>query len=339
VHDSDQWPQAPILADLPPASRLDGQYDVERLRDEVNTLRTREWLYPRVSTGEGVRHVAAIDWRSLPLRSIGGDSERSDPGGPALSEFADTPWLAAVPYMAGLLQEIPAPLRSVRLMALGPGTTGPLHHDTKCGLPWGTVRLHVPIVTTPGAVLEIDGVEHRWQPGEWWYGDFSRPHRVRNTDDVTRIHLVIDAQPTEDLLERFREEFRTAQVRRNTLLAAPVVPLGRDELLAARCRFRLPDTYLSFEEPDGAFLQAPRTHWAELLPDGDSLVLAHNGEKKVRLIHIGHGEFRFAGWTTERTMQVKRRGGETTEVILRSRAGDQTRELAVAAEVQDRELV
>ncbi|MFF0451184.1 hypothetical protein ACFYT4_33205 [Streptomyces sp. NPDC004609] len=59
---------------------------------------------------------------------------------------------------------IPAPLNAVRLMALGPGAVSKAHCDPKYRLDRGLVRLHIPIVTDPQAVLVLDGVE---QPTRW----------------------------------------------------------------------------------------------------------------------------------------------------------------------------
>jgi hypothetical protein len=39
-------------------------------------------------------------------------------------------------------------------------------------------------------------------------------------------------------------------------------------------------------------------------------------------VHLGNGEFRFAGWTEERTLKVTVAGPGTTEITLRSRIGD-----------------
>lgn len=330
--DLDPWPLAPILARLPATARLSLGFDVERMLADVSALRAREWSKPTILTGEGVSRGADVDWRKLPLRSIGGDPDRTDPGGPSLEEFADTPWLREAPYLAEVLARIPAPLRCVRLQSLGPGAASPVHNDTKHCLPWGIVRLHVPIVTTPGAILTIQEETHRWQPGEVWYADFTRPHLVRNSDPVTRIHLVIDCHPTPELLQLFPAEFLSPAVAASTLFAAPAVGLSRAERDACRCSFQMPSSFHSFEEPDGAFLTAPRTRRAAIDVRGDRLVLVIDGEPAFSLVHVGEGEFRFAGWTLERTVQVTLDPTRAPIVTLRSRVGDQTRVLDLPAE-------
>lgn len=327
MNDLDPWPLSPILATLPATARLALQFDVAGLLADLEALAGVSWLKPRVVSGEGETPGVDIDWLKLPLRSTGGDPNQSGPGSPGLVDFADTPWLERVPNIAALLARIPAPLRCVRMQSLGLGAESPLHNDTKYGLPWGIVRLHVPLVTTPGAILHMDGADHRWQPGECWYADFTRPHLVRNTDPLTRIHLVIDVLPTPELLALFPAPFRTAAVVANTLFAPAEVPLSAAERDACRCRFSMPETFHLFDEADGQFLTAPRTAPADIEVRDDGLVLSIDGKPTFTLVHVGEGEFRFAGWTTERTVAV--RAGSVT---LRSRVGDQTRSLTLPAD-------
>jgi hypothetical protein len=330
MSDFEPWPQAEVLRLLPPVARLSLDFDPTELLADLSVLRERPWTQPRIYSGEGVgRDATKLDWRSLPLRSIGGDDGRTDPGGPALQEFADTGWLAKAPYLASVLSKIPAPLRCVRLMALGPGAESPFHSDTKCGLPWGTVRLHVPIVTTPGAVLEIstdspdpaEVITTCWQPGELWYADFTRPHLVRNTDQVTRIHLVIDAQVTGALLDLFPEPFHRVEVRTGTVFARE--EKGLADLAAMRTAFSIPESFRSFEEPDGQFVSSTDLVPATIAPHDERLALFLDGEPSLALVHLGGGEFRFAGWTPERTIALSADG---TSIALRSRVGGRVTE-------------
>src|SRR5207245_10434773 len=113
----------------------------------LDVLRHEHWGAQRAYGQDGFRPQADVDWRILPLRSIGGDPARTDPGGDGLDDFADTPWLAKTPYFSETIATIPAPVRSVRLMALGTGTTVHEHCDGKYGFACGTLRLHVPIQT------------------------------------------------------------------------------------------------------------------------------------------------------------------------------------------------
>jgi len=53
-------------------------------------------------------------------------------------------------------------------------------------------RIHVPIVTNPGAYFILSGEEVHMGPGECWYVDVALPHGAGNLGKEARIHLVID---------------------------------------------------------------------------------------------------------------------------------------------------
>ncbi|MEU8966124.1 aspartyl/asparaginyl beta-hydroxylase domain-containing protein [Streptomyces sp. NPDC048491] len=162
------------LAAATEAAQLSPVFDHDKLAAELAAVTAHTWNPQRIHTyGGKVGQAAAIDWRVLPLRSLGGDPERTDPGGPGPQTFAATHWLDQLPYLGQILDSLPAPLNAARLMALGPGAVSNPHSDPKYRLDRGIVRLHLPVITDPGAVLVLDGVEHCWQPGTFWYGDFS----------------------------------------------------------------------------------------------------------------------------------------------------------------------
>lgn len=327
----DPWPQAPMLTDLPATAQLALRFDPERLRADLERLRASRWTDIRIVSGDGLGDYATrLDWRTIPLRSIGGDGDRGDAGGPDLRDFADTPWLADLPYLAEVLAAIPAPLGSARLLALGPGASSPIHSDTKLGLPWGSVRLHVPILTTPEATLLIAGERHCWAPGTLWYADFTRGHLVENTGTRMRVHLVLDAHATPALLDLFPSQFQTSAVRDGSVLQPDAVPLGAEQADSLRCCFDLPASFRSWEEPDGAFLADQQTVRASVDRYASGLALHVDGDPAFGLVHLGAGEFRFAGWTTERTVQVSP-GGSAAQVTLRTRVGDQVRTRPIPA--------
>lgn len=329
----DPWPQASILASLPATARLAPCFDVGRLRADVQRLHASGWQEIRIVSGDGLGDYATkLDWRTIPLRSIGGDPDRGDAGGPDLRDFADTPWRARLPYISEVLAAIPARLGAARLMALGPGARTPTHSDTKCGLPWGMLRLHVPIVTVPEATLSIAGEVHCWEPGTVWYADFTRGHLVENTGTRTRVHLVIDACVQPELLDLFPAPFQVAAVREGSMFEPAAVPLRADQADALRCRFDMPAAFRSWEEPDGEFCRDTSTVPASVdrLDGGLGLYLA--GSPAFGLVHLGAGEFRFAGWTAERTLQVCPGEPDSPSVTLRTRVGSQVRSLLIPAE-------
>jgi len=326
---------APVSAGLPEAAGLDLGFDVERLVGELEGLSRIRWGLQNTYSADGALSPAAIDWRVLPLRNIGGDPYRTDAGGPGLLGHAPTPWLRQAPYFARVLDAIPAQLRSARLMALGPYALGGEHLDTKYGLAWGTARLHVPVTTTPQARLYIDGHEHHWQPGELWFGDFSRLHRVENPGPGRRVHLVIDAMPSRELLELFPERMREQLDPARIVFAREPYPLGAREARRCLIRFELPQSFADWEEPEGAFRWPQPRRAARIAADRaypGGLVLFLDGQPTFRLVHLGDREFRFAGWTEERTVQIADAGRGRARVLLRTRAADREHRAELPAE-------
>jgi Aspartyl/Asparaginyl beta-hydroxylase len=315
---------------LPQGVRLGLTFDPDRLVSDLRNLSGDSWMRQSGFANDGTITEAEVDWRCRPLRSVAGDVERTDPGGPGLDGFADTAWLRRSPYMAEVLSAIPAQLRSARLLALGPGAASGVHSDTKYAPAWGTARLHVPITTTPGAVLYLESEPHRWEPGTLWFADFSRSHKVENNDDVTRVHLVVDALVSEALMQLFPAEYRALLTPEDVLVNAEPVPLTPAEAALFRLRCRMPVSFLDCDQ-DGTFQHDPDWFNASVEAQGSRVLLLRDGRPVLGLVHIGDGEFRFAGWTDERTVKISHGRGAAT-IILRTRRGARTRELAVTAE-------
>lgn len=297
---------------LPEAVQLAPSFDADLLARELTEVTSHRWQPQRIhAPGGGAGTAAVIDWRVLPLRSPGGDPERTDPGGPGPADFAPTAWLDRLGYLREILRSIPAPLNAVRLMALGPSAASQPHRDPKYALHRGFVRLHIPIVTHPAAVLVLDGVEHCWQPGQLWYGDFSREHLVRNTGPVTRVHTVIDALLTRELVGWFPSDWQTALAERDVLVNRPTSA-------PAPCPVQLPYTALlprGFTDFDhDQSLDGPLQP-ARVTQDAGQLTLTAAG-RTFALNPVGLGEYRFAGWSEQRTLQLAPDG-----VLLRVRRG------------------
>jgi len=321
----------PEFSRLPGAARLGRTFEVDRLVADLTRLRHESWSRQRSYSSDGVTTVAEVDWRILPLRSIAGSVERTDPGGPGLAEYQDTSWLDDAPYIAEILAGIPAQLRSVRLMALGPGAKSWVHFDTKYGLAWGTARMHIPIVTQPEATLFIEGELHQWQPGTFWFGDFTRMHQVENTGTESRVHLVIDALPSRELLDLFPAEFSRPEVLGQILFGRETVAPDRAELSRLPWKFQVPESFTDWEEPDGEFLNPQKQIAAAVALHQGAPVLLLDGEPAFGLVQVGEREFRLAGWTEERTLQLPQPDGDPL-VTLRTRRGGRVRKLEVAAE-------
>jgi quercetin dioxygenase-like cupin family protein len=255
---------------------------------------------------------------------VGGSPDRTDPGGPGLDEFGDTPWLAQAEYTRHVLASIPAPVRSARLMLLEPGTRVPEHDEPLYGLQFGGVRLHVPVITNPEAMVVVGGEAHHWEPGSVWYGDFSRPHSVRNNGQTPRVHLVVDCHVTLKLLSLFPDSFRSLVPWSDVVLSRPPIPLQRFEGRHFCRDFRVPAW---FSEWPGA---GDLNRWeAGRIGDDDGLVLSIGGRPRFRLTHLGNDEFRLAGWTEERTLHIDSDNPEPT-VTFRRRVGRRVRESSSA---------
>lgn len=311
------------MSALPAAVPLLRRYDADQMAAEARALRGLQWHAQRAFGQDGVFDRASVDWRILPLRSPGGDPDRTDPGGAGLVGYANTHFLDKVPYFAQVLADIPAPLRSVRLMSLGPGATVHEHRDSKCGYPWGVMRLHIPVITNPGAQVVIDGQAMHWDAGRLWFGDFNRPHYVRNTGDQSRVHLVIDVMVTLELLALFPPRQAAGLSWADVLITREPVPLPPCELRRLRCTVAVPaefpqwcadDVYETGPDLDGAI---------EVLDGRPILLLA--GEPAFGLVHLGTGEFRLEGWSEERTVHVDPSGPDCA-VRFRIRTGSRLTE-------------
>ncbi|MFD7537551.1 aspartyl/asparaginyl beta-hydroxylase domain-containing protein [Streptomyces sp. NPDC059819] len=308
------------LAAATEAAQLSPVFDHDKLAAELAAVTAHTWNPQRIHTyGGKVGQAAAIDWRVLPLRSLGGDPERTDPGGPGPQTFAATHWLDQLPYLGQILDSLPAPLNAVRLMALGPGAVSNPHSDPKYRLDRGIVRLHLPVITDPGAVLVLDGVEHCWQPGTFWYGDFSREHLVRNTSTaVTRVHVVIDALLTADLAAWFPAAWQQLLTRGEVLFnrigpdPAPAWSAGLPyEVL-------LPSGFADFDAAaplDGSLIPA------RIDRDAGGVLALTTAGRTFALVPAGDtGEFRFSGWSEQRTLQPDNDGAGLTLRVRRGRA-------------------
>lgn len=312
------------------AAQLEATFDPEQLLADLHRLQATRWQPQRSIGDAGFIDHPTTGWRCLALRSPAGDGDRTDAGGAGLDEFDDTPWLNETAYLRQVLASIPAPLRGTRLMRLEPGAHVDEHQDGKCGLAYGTARLHVPITTNAGAVLTIDGHEHRWQPGALWYADFRRPHSVRNEGSTTRTHLVIDTYVTRDLLRLFPSGFRQQQPLGEVLMMTTSNPTSAAEIDSYACKFALPERFLDWAEEDEDHTDDSPQTYAIIAEYSHQLALYVHGAPTFGLVHLGNGKFRLAGWTEERTLTI-----ETTlphpQVRITTRYGNTLTETTVPA--------
>ncbi|MCQ4040990.1 aspartyl/asparaginyl beta-hydroxylase domain-containing protein [Streptantibioticus rubrisoli] len=303
---------------LPPAVPLDLEADAERLGAEVQDLVDLTWGGNRPVSQYGIGAEEEFDWKIISLRSPGGESGRTDPGGAGLEDFLDTPVMERCPYHAEILSGIPAPLYSVRLMALGPGASTHEHRDGRTNFPWGVLRLHIPVVTQPGAELVVDGETFHWEAGRLWYADFDRPHVARNRGSARRIHIVIDCGATVELLELFPADYLRRLPWSDVLLSRDVVPIQRSEIVGFQCEVDVPANFPDWSDETEARADQSISGAIKLIDERLTLII--DGAPRFGLVHIGSAEFRLQGWTEERTIKMEL-DGQNPRVRFRVRCG------------------
>jgi len=189
--DAATWPRSCRLAEL--------DLDPAPLAAEALALPPTAWephFHRAIYTG---------DWSGVALRSVGGDPARLYPAGPGLdprTTWQPTPWLAACPATARLIDSLPFPVTSVRFLRLGPGSEIRSHNDPGLGAGHGEVRLHLALVSDPAVTFGLAGEPVDLRPGEWWYLDLDQHHTAANHGASPRIHLVVDGLVDDRLASR-----------------------------------------------------------------------------------------------------------------------------------------
>lgn len=174
---------------MPDRLRLPLRFDPARMAADIERLANVDW------TRHFVRQNYDGDWSAIALRS---PRDAKHPimmisARPGCDDYVDTRVLAGAPYLREVLAAFACPLRSVRLMRLGPGSVIKEHTDLDLSYEDGAVRLHVPIMTNEGVAFRLNGREVAMAPGETWYLRLTDPHAVENRGITARIHLVLDA--------------------------------------------------------------------------------------------------------------------------------------------------
>ena len=183
---------------LPDRARLALAFDPARLRADLAAVEAMTW------TDHFVRQNYEGQWDVLPLRHQAGAThpimQAYSP--PEATHFVDAAILDRTPYFRSVLAAIPCSLKAVRLMRLTPGSKIREHADHDLAADWGQARLHIPITTNPGVTFLLNRVAVAMVPGEAWYLRLSDPHAVTNDGDTDRVHLVIDCEANDWLIEQ-----------------------------------------------------------------------------------------------------------------------------------------
>ena len=309
----------------PPMARLRLRSDSRRLVEALSQFRPESWSRQR-SISHGAYQSGGGGWTVLPLRTPGGDPNRTDAGYPGRENFSDTSFVGLLPEFATLLHSLPGSVRGARVLALHPGTRVEEHRDDLIGFPYGQLRLHVPISTNSQAWMVIDGHRAVWEPGQLWYCDFSRSHFVENLGNTVRTHLVADCVISQAMLSLF-DPSDLSQVPSDMIF------------LAEHSSGALPLSHP--KDPRVSWIEIPRSLVADLLAPPDSreprvrvrlrtkdgrVVIAHRGRELCTLepAPTDHHEWWFSGWFGERAIVLEpgrcrfrwRRGRECFEFPL-----------------------
>lgn len=141
---------------------------------------------PRLAVRELDEQFTESDWKPLP-EGIG---------------WARIPLiehLAKCPELARIAASFDAEILALTLARLLPGGHVDEHRDLSGGLSMGVIRLHLPLVSDPGVVFEVDGQRVRMAPGEIWQLDTTHAHRVFHQGERARVHLIIDLRANDRL--------------------------------------------------------------------------------------------------------------------------------------------
>jgi len=216
--------------------KLPFTFDPEALESDLKQIRPDEWVkHFNDRYFEG-------DWSGVALRAVDSVSTSlySDPGKD--EPLSDTPLLSRCPAFSRVLVSFDCQIKSARLLKLGVGARILEHRDHNLSLDDGEVRLHIPITTDPMVGFYVNGERIVMKPGECWYINANLPHKVNNSGEVDRVHLVIDCK-VDAWLRSFFESAREQEIR-------PVGPIGtidpidRSEAFDGFCNLVLEDTNL-----------------------------------------------------------------------------------------------
>ena len=287
---------------IPLAAKLEFSCDPDAVSSDLSRIAGADWGEHRSALGEinGKR-----GWSTLSLRAVDGNARDTSPGLPGRGQYSDTPLLRRLPQISEVVHRFPFPTASIRLSAMHPGgEIAP--HKGLLGFHTGRVRLHLPLKTNPDAILYVDGQHFCWGVGELWYADFSKTHSVENRGNETRIHAIVDAYVTPDLISLFPEPARAhlstpdAQSSGLVTLFAPPLDLSGDELARYACQMRLQAShenefiheFLNRMLATSSFAPASLVSFS---PDTRGLAISCDGSRVATLEPCGSHAFRPIG--------------------------------------------
>jgi hypothetical protein len=180
--------------------KLPFRFDTSLLKHDLALVGCDEW-----SPHYNERDFGG-QWRGVALRSASGSSSDLIAAPPAANPvFHDTPLLARCEYFRETVALFQCPVKTVRLLALEPGSFIREHSDNALGFEDGEIRIHIPIETNPAVEFYVCGQRLLLEEGGCYYVNVNLPHRVNNRGSSARVHLVIDAEVNDWVRGIFRE--------------------------------------------------------------------------------------------------------------------------------------
>lgn len=170
-------------------------FDSERMLQEISLLEEKYW-----KEHYNKSHYSG-NWTVLSLRSIGGNPDNvvalHAASNDSLHAFQDTSLLQECPYIREVLNFFECEKTSVRLMKLHSGAEIKEHRDLDMSFEEGEVRFHIPLITNARVGFFLDQEQIILKSGECWYLNLSLKHRVSNSGNSDRVHLVLDCKVNE----------------------------------------------------------------------------------------------------------------------------------------------
>ncbi len=292
----------------PVALRLRAGYDVEKLVRDLHTLRD----VPSAPQ-PGPYHKG--EWTGIALHSMGG-RQSVFPSAAGTERYQATEALTRTPYFRQVLDELQCPKEVVRILFLPPGGQIRDHFDFHTSFQFGLLRLHIPIITHPEVVFVIGGQRVRWNPGELWFGDFSKVHSVRNDSDIVRVHMVIDVQINDYVLGLFppdyveRRRLEGISITREPLVSSDV------ELRPYVCEFRIPGELAPLFVIGKPLSSLASGTIASIRLIGSELVAFIDQAPAFTLIRVAGDEFGISGLPPGVTLRLRLERHAVREVIL-----------------------
>ena len=299
---------APGAIQDPVALRLPLSYDVERLQTGLQAL-----CEVQRAPQPGPYHKG--EWTGIALYSLGG-KQSTFPSAAGTDYYQETEELQRAPYFKQVLDSLKCPKQVVRILFLPPEGHIKDHFDFHTSFQFGLLRLHIPIVTHPDVEFLIDGQRMTWNPGELWYGDFSKVHSVKNNSSVVRAHMVIDVQINDFVLSLFPEDFIARRRAEGISITTEPIPASEAELRRFVCDFRIPGEYMPMfviGKPLATLVKGAKA--AVRLIDGKLTVNVDN-EPAFRLDRLSDDVFGISGLPPGMTLQLRRENEVVRDVVL-----------------------